>query len=284
VDLELEASITSAAWSDRLDETIDYAQVAERVVALGTSLNCRLLEALVEQLVEMVFAEFPVDRVGMWIRKLHPPLAMVAGSVGVRFERTRAAHYALRDGPLPATFLVQQLGRLPKGRVLDLAAGRGRHALYLLSRGMQVDALDRDAEALAALEATTQARHLRGLTTRVLDLEQDQDRPHSLGQDCYDVILVFFYLHRPLFPSLMEALKPNGVLLYETFTIDNYFRHQHPRRWEFCLAHNELLRLTSPLRVLHYDEGEHDGGHGGEPSYTARLVAQKAGPGYHESY
>src|SRR5512132_1373828 len=80
VDLELEASITSAAWSDRLDETIDYAQVAERVVALGTSLNCRLLEALVEQLVEMVFAEFPVDRVGMWIRKLHPPLAMVAGS------------------------------------------------------------------------------------------------------------------------------------------------------------------------------------------------------------
>ena len=75
-----------------------------------------------------------------------------------------------------------------------------------------------------------------------------------------------------------RVLKPNGILLYETFTIDNYFRHQHPRRWEFCLAQNELLRLTSPLRVLHYDEGEHDGGHGSGPCYTARLVAQKTGP------
>jgi dihydroneopterin aldolase len=278
VDLELEASVMSAALSDRLDETIDYAQVATRLEALGTSLDCRLLEAMAEQLVGLIFAEFPVDRVRIWLRKLHAPLAMVAGSVGVRFERTRAAHHALREGPMPAQFLVQQLGRLPKGRVLDVAAGRGRHALHLLSHGMQVEALDRDAEALAALEATAAARRLTGLTTRVLDLEQNADRPPSLGQACYDVIMVFFYLHRPLFPSLMDALKPNGILLYETFTIDNYFRHQHPRRWEFCLAHNELLRLTSPLRVLHYDEGEHDGGHGSGLSYTARLVAHKAGP------
>lgn len=278
VDLELEVSVATAALSDRLDETIDYAQVAKRLEALGTSLDCKLLEAMADQLVGLVFAEFPVDRVRIWLRKLHAPLAMVAGSVGVRFERTRAAHHALREGPLPAPFLVQQLGKLPKGRVLDVAAGRGRHSLHLLSHGMQVEALDRDAEALAMLEATAQARHLTGLATRVLDLEQNGDRPPSLGQACYDVIMVFFYLHRPLFPSLMDALKPNGVLLYETFTIDNYFRHQHPRRWEFCLAHNELLRLTSPLRVLHYDEGEHDGGHGSGLSYTARLVAQKAGP------
>lgn len=278
VDLELEASVASAALSDRLDETIDYAQVADRLVALGASLDCKLLEAMAEQLIGLVFAEFPVDRIRIWIRKLHAPLAMVAGSVGVRFERTRAAHHARREGPMPAPFLVQQLDRLPKGRVLDVAAGRGRHALHLLSHGMLVDALDRDEEALAALEATAQARHVTGLTTRVLDLEQDPDRPPSLGEACYDVILVFFYLHRPLFPSLMEALKPNGVLLYETFTIDNYFRREHPRRWEFCLAHNELLRLTSPLRVLHYDEGEHNGGQGSGPSYTAQLVAQKAGP------
>ncbi len=278
VDLELEASVESAAISDRLDETIDYARVAERLVTLSTSLDCRLLEALADKLVSMLFAEFSVDRVRIWIRKLHAPLAMVAGSVGVRFERTRAAHQAQSAGPSLAPFLVQQLGRLPKGRVLDVAAGRGRHALHLLSHGMQVEALDRDTEALATLEAAAQARHLSGLTTRVLDLEQNPDRPPGLGHECYDAIIVFFYLHRPLFSALMDALKPNGVLLYETFTIDNYFRYQHPRRWEFCLAHNELLRLTSPLRVLHYDEGEHDGGHGSGPSYTARLVAQKAGP------
>ena len=277
VDLELEASVESAALSDRLDETIDYARVAERLVSLGASVVCRLLEALAEHLVGMIFAEFPVDRVRIWIRKLHAPLAMVAGSVGVRFERTRAAHHAHSEGPSPAPFLMQQLGRLPKGRVLDVAAGRGRQALHLLSHGMNVEAIDRDPEALAALEAAAQTRHLPGLTTRVVDLEQNPDRPPSLGDAGYDVIIVFFYLHRPLFPALMDALRPNGILLYETFTIDNYFRHQHPRRWEFCLAPNELLRLTSPLRVLHYDEGEHDGGHGSGPSYTARLVAQKAG-------
>jgi SAM-dependent methyltransferase len=214
----------------------------------------------------------------MWIRKLRAPLALIAGSVGVRFERTRAQHHASTDATSVAPFLRQQLGRLPKGRILDVAAGRGRQALYLLSQGMEVDALDRDAAALAALETSAQDRRLTGLTTRMLDLEENPDQPPGLGQECYDVIIVFFYLHRPLFPALIDALKPNGMLLYETFTIDNYFRRQHPRRWEFCLAHNELLRLTSALRVLHYDEGDHDGGHGSGLSSTARLVAQKAGP------
>lgn len=278
VDLELDATLKSAVLSDRLNETIDYAEVAKRLVALGTSLECNLLEVLAEQLVGMLFVEFPVDRVWIWIRKLHAPLALIAGSVGIRFERTRAEHHASTDAPVPAFFLMQQLERLPKGRALDVAAGRGRQALHLLAQGMEVDALDRDADALAELEKSAQARHLSGLTTRLLDLEENPDQPPSLGQECYDVIIVFFYLHRPLFPALIDALKPHGILLYETFTIDNYFRRQHPRRWEFCLAHNELLRLTSALRVLHYDEGEHEGGHGSGPSSTARLVAQKAGP------
>jgi hypothetical protein len=72
-------------------------------------------------------------------------------------------------------------------------------------------------------------------------------------------------------------LKPQGVLVYETFTIENYVRYRHPRRWEFCLAQNELLRLTSALRVLSYDEGEHEGGSGMGPVFTAQLVAQKPG-------
>ena len=143
IDLELEAALDAAGLSDRLDETIDYAQVAERLVALGGSLTCRLLESLAEQLIAMLFAEFPVDRIHMWIRKLHAPLAMVAGSVGVRFERTRVARPTPRTGPTPAPFLTQQLGRFPTGRVLDVAAGRGRHALHLLSHGLQVEAIDR---------------------------------------------------------------------------------------------------------------------------------------------
>ncbi len=111
-----------------------------------------------------------------------------------------------------------------------------------------------------------------------MDLERTTDERPEFPKQKYDVIVVFFYLHRALFPALIESLKPNGVLLYETFTIDNYLRHRHPRRWEFCLAHNELLRLTSNLRVLSYDEGEHDGSHGPGSVFTAQLVAQQAGP------
>jgi hypothetical protein len=105
-------------------------------------------------------------------------------------------------------------------------------------------------------------------------LERRTDDRPEFPVNAYDAIVVCFYLHRPLFPWLVEALKPQGVLLYETFTIDNYVRYRHPRRWEFCLAQNELLRLTSSLRVLSYDEGEHDGGPGIGSVFTAQLVAQ----------
>lgn len=214
VDLELDGAVESAAVSDRLNETIDYARVAERIVELSTSLTCHLLETLAEQLIGMLFAEFPADRVRIWIRKLHAPLAMVAGSVGIRFERTRAAHQVKAQHPSPAPFLVQQLARLPKGNILDVAAGRGRNALYLLAQGSQVEAIDRDPDALTALETAAGSRRLSGLTTRVLDLEASADHPPSLGQRCYDAIVVFFYLHRPLFPVMLDALKPNGILLY----------------------------------------------------------------------
>ncbi len=113
IDLELEAALDAAGLSDRLDETIDYAQVAERLVALGGSLTCRLLESLAEQLIAMLFAEFPVDRIHMWIRKLHAPLAMVAGSVGVRFERTRVARPTPRTGPTPRPVSHTATGTIP---------------------------------------------------------------------------------------------------------------------------------------------------------------------------
>lgn len=99
VDLELDTALEPAGLSDRLDDTVDYARVADRVVALSTGLTCQLLETLAEQLLDLLFAEFPVERVQLWIRKLHAPLAMVAGSVGVRYERTRAAQQPAQPTP-----------------------------------------------------------------------------------------------------------------------------------------------------------------------------------------
>lgn len=280
VDVELDyppSTLAAAAATDDLAQAVDYARVAERVIEIGRSRPFHLVEALADRLLAMIFAEFPVSRVRLWVRKLAPPLKDVRGSVGVRMDRARTAD----RGPLPAEFLAEQLPRLPKGLALDIAAGSGRNTLYLASRGFTVEAIDRDEQALALLTDTARRHNLTNVTARTLDLETDPARPPELPKERYDVILVFFYLHRPLFPTLLRALKPGGLLLYETFLIDNHVRYQHPHRKEFCLAHNELLRLTSGLRVLHYDEGEHADGHEGlsrtdsHSAVTARLLAER---------
>ena len=275
IDLDLEFPTGQAAETDNLAQTVDYAAVAERVVALVSRQHCRLLENLAERIVAMLLADFPIERVRIWLRKLHAPLSTSAGSVGVRIEKAKAITPRIAAEPEPAPFLVQQVHRLSKGAALDLAAGTGRNSLYLLQHGMEVEAIDRDEMALSTLRSSAQARSLSRLKTTVLDLEQYPDRPPDLGCERYELIIVFFYLFRPLFAPLLQALKEGGLLVYETFLIDNYFRHHHPRRREFCLAHNELLGLTSLLRVLHYDEGEHHGSSGTGTAFTARLVAQK---------
>lgn len=279
IDLELTCQTEPAAASDDIQHTVDYAQVANRVLELAATQDFSLLETFAERILAMLFAEFPVDRAKIWLRKLAPPLKPVTRSVGVQLERSRLAHQIQGGEPTPARFLTQQLHRLPKGKALDLASGSGRNALYLASQGFQVEAIDRDEQALAELVAAAKQRNLPNLHVQTTDLERATTAWPELPKQTYDVIVVFFYLHRPLFPSLIESLKPNGVLIYETFTIDNHLRHKHPRRAEFCLAHNELLRLTSGLRVLSYDEGEHDGSQGPGSVFTAQLVAQRTGPG-----
>jgi hypothetical protein len=78
-----------------------------------------------------------------------------------------------------------------------------------------------------------------------------------------------------LFPALLQTLKPGGMLLYETFLVENYLRYQRPKQREFCLETHELLTLTQGLHLLHYDEGARRGRDGQTDSFTARLLAQK---------
>jgi dihydroneopterin aldolase len=278
IDLELDRQADLAQISDDIHHTVDYAQVADRIIEISATQDCALLETLAERILSMLFAEFPIERAKVWLRKLAPPLEHTTGSVGIQLDRSRLAHRIQDTGPTPARFLTQQLHRLPKGKALDVAAGSGRNALYLASQGFQVDAMDRDEEAMAQLAATAKQRNFPNLHVRTVDLERTTDERPEFPKQEYDVIIVFFYLHRPLFSSLIESLKPNGVLIYETFTIDNYVRHRHPRRWEFCLAHNELLRLTSTLRVLSYDESEQNSSPEQGSVFTARLIAQQAAP------
>jgi hypothetical protein len=86
------------------------------------------------------------------------------------------------------------------------------------------------------------------------------------------LILVTRYLHRPLVPALANALKPGGLLLYETFTLAQA-QNGHPTNPDFLLVPGELSRLVAPLRVVRQREGEADG------AQLAAVAARKGSPG-----
>lgn len=181
----------------------------------------------------------------------------------------------------PSSWLIECAGLLPtspvagatagtaRPRALDVACGSGRHALLLAAAGLHVLAIDRDAAAVEGLRNAARTLGL-GLRAEVSDLESGDianddlgpgpidGPPEALAPSRYDLIVVVHYLHRPIFPALVRALAPGGLLLYETFTVDQA-AFGHPKNPAFLLQHGELPRLVAPLQVLRRREGEFDG-------------------------
>ena len=156
----------------------------------------------------------------------------------------------------PSAWLVANADLLPQGgRVLDVACGRGRHALLLASAGFGVRAIDRNPDAVAFVRTVAERLNLT-LECEVVDLETDPTP--DLPESTYDAVCVFNYLHRPLMPSIRGALKPGGRLFYETFTTQQAERG-HPRNPAFLLEAGELQTLVAPLTVIRSHEGEVDG-------------------------
>lgn len=135
----------------------------------------------------------------------------------------------------------------PGAEVLDLACGAGRHARHLAARGCTVVAIDRDAEAIAALATVA------GVFTRRADLEGE---PWPFAPASFDAVVVANYLHRPLFAPILDALRPGGVLLYETFMVANE-RFGRPSNPDFLLRPGELLEVVrGRLEVVAFEQGE----------------------------
>jgi tellurite methyltransferase len=166
----------------------------------------------------------------------------------------------------PAQWLLDNKDLWPQqGRVLDVACGKGRHAILLAQSGLQVRAIDRSAEAIAALRDHAEKIGLL-IDTAVVDLETHP--PPRLGESLYDAVLVFNYLHRPLMPAIQAAVKPGGRLFYETFTSRQAGRG-HPRNPAFLLHDGELNELMAPFNVLRAREGDIDG------RFVASIVAER---------
>jgi SAM-dependent methyltransferase len=153
----------------------------------------------------------------------------------------------------PASWLVENVDVLPRGaEVLDVACGRGRNALLLAAAGFTVRAVDRDPSRIEGL-AENAGRLGIELDAQVMDLEAG-----GVELGSFDLVLGFHYLHRPLFPALVTAVRPGGILLYETFTAAQAARG-HPRNPAYLLSPGELESLVAPLTVFRSREGEYDG-------------------------
>lgn len=180
------------------------------------------------------------------------------------------AHQAGTASPWLKRF--SHLLKAQNGKVLDLACGSGRNSFYLHASKISVLGLDKSDQSFPALNAT-------GIETQLHDLESGEagfDWPFA-GHS-FAAIIVCNYLHRPLFPHLLSSLKPDGILIYETFAVgnENFGKPSNPA---FLLRPGELLAQmqSNPqveMSIIAYEYGYVEQP---KPAMVQRVCARKAG-------
>ena len=157
--------------------------------------------------------------------------------------------------------------------VLDLACGKGRNGLFLVSHNVPVLFADNNE---AHLQSIVPAVELAGSSAAksacwLVDFEAEvREGKNPLIGKSFDAVIVFNYLHRPLFPFIREAIRPGGLIVYETFTV-NQKRFGRPSNPDFLLRHDELAEAFSGWEFIESFEGDVS-----KPERAiARLIARK---------
>jgi tellurite methyltransferase len=163
----------------------------------------------------------------------------------------------------PASLLVQFSALLPPhGRALDVAAGAGRNCVYLAACGLSVVAVDRSRAGLERGKGLAREKGVR-IHWVLADLENFVLPPSS-----FDVITCFYYRDPALYPTMRAALRPGGLIFYETYTLEQSRFAAGPRNPAHLLEPGELLGAFCVLDVVFYHESWKGRG-------LASLVARK---------
>jgi tellurite methyltransferase len=150
---------------------------------------------------------------------------------------------------VPSLFLLENIAILPKGRALDIAMGSGRNALFLAANGFEVEGVDISETSVAkALQSAKE----EGIVLKAL--AADLETNYRIKSDYYDLIICFNYLQHSLTSQIKEGLKHGGMVVFETFIIDQT-QFGRPNNPDFLLKHNELLDMFRDFRCLRYREG-----------------------------
>lgn len=153
------------------------------------------------------------------------------------------------------------------GVVLDVAAGGGRHTRWFAARGWHVVAVDRDTSALVDLALDGGSAAPDGGDVEVVEADLE-DGPWPFPGRRFDGVVVTHYLHRPLLPTLVAAVAPGGVLVYETFAV-GHERFGRPSNPDWLLRPGELLdAVRGALTVVAYEDLTTD-----RPARVQRIAA-----------
>jgi len=133
----------------------------------------------------------------------------------------------------------------------------------LALRGLEVTAVDALPDALERAERLARRAGVK-LRTRVTDLRRPETRPRG----SFDVVCVFRYLNRDLFPWIREAVSPGGLVIFETFVGEPH-GEGGPRRRRHRLRPGELRAAFEGFEILRAWEAE-----GAEPE-LASIVARR---------
>jgi SAM-dependent methyltransferase len=186
-------------------------------------------------------------------------------------DRWNARHAAAVSGP-PIRWIEDHrdaLAARPRERALDVACGLGRHALLLADMGFDVDALDISDVAVERIGGEARRRGLP-VRARRLDLSTGVVFPRPP----YEIIVDTYFLERSLFPAMIDALAPGGVLVFETFVRLDDADLEQPCGPEVSLEPGELHRAFAKLEVVAEREGIVDDGVGRRRA-VASIVARK---------
>jgi len=178
-----------------------------------------------------------------------------------------------RDLNSPRPLLVLHLDLLPRGgRVLDVACGTTPTGLHRARQGWQVIALDVSTVALRIAHSKVREEGLP-VSFAVMDLLNPWLMPEH-----FDVILNFYYLSRPLWETYREALKPGGLLFFETFVRDDPFSVETDGNPLYYLEPEELRSTFKGWQIIHYEETHRVSRsmhQQNKPRRIAQLVARK---------
>ncbi|MEY8214173.1 MAG: class I SAM-dependent methyltransferase [Colwellia sp.] len=159
--------------------------------------------------------------------------------------------------------------------VLDLACGSGRNGLYLVNQNIPVIFADIKKSALEQVESTVTRHHCEEKSTAnfwKIDFEQADIKPFA-GKS-FSAIIVFRYLHRPLFEQIKQAVIPGGYVVYETFTVGQP-QFGRPKNPNFLLNHGELAELFFDWHIIHSFEGVIDVNNESGKQAIAQVIARK---------